>query len=241
MVPVLAVGKFTSRLFPGPEKEKWSSPEHAESSAWSELTKSYEEASRDVVKWWLQGEGYSLDELLASGLRKETAKDLMFNLMTGVKEGFIDPEFARCLAYALASVVVEQKLNPAQRPTRAWACEYCVFFEGLRDVLLPDLESADEKKRLGDKLGTCGRRGPITMRNVPTGTCIEFAVEKRRHMRVLKQTNEELQLWYLVHRHKASPGEIEQTRKFRMEVKNQLKNKSKERRKRRAADYSLRT
>lgn len=244
LVPVLGVGKLVGRLLPTRGYGRREPLEDEEAPDWKDVLASYEQASKDVVKWWLEGEGYTLDTILTRDMRKETARDIVFNLMNGVREGFIDPGFARCITYALSCIIIEQKfsgLNPEERPSPAWACEYCVFFRGLKDVLLPDPESEDMERRRGDKLGICKKHDLIAMSEVPTGACGEFTLERRKHLRVLKQTNEELQLWYLVHRHKSAQEELDRIKDFRREVKRQIEEQLKQKRRRRRTDYSLRS
>ncbi|MFQ5906961.1 MAG: hypothetical protein ACE5JA_10385 [bacterium] len=243
LVPVLAVGKAAGRLLPKHGYGRQEVCGRSEALDWAGFVRSYKDASKDVVKWWLEGDGYTLNSILTSEVKKETARDLMFNLMSGVREGFIDPEFARCLTYALSCAVIEQgagNQRSSEIPSPAWACEYCVLFEGLKEVLLPDPESPREDKRRGNKLGVCERRGRITMRQVRTSACEDFTLERRKHLKLLKQANEELQLWYLVHRHQATEEELIRIKDFRNKVKTQIHEKLKERRKQRRTDHSFR-
>jgi hypothetical protein len=243
LLPFFAVGRLVGRLLPSSGQAETESREALLKGDWSDLVKSYNEASRNVVNWWLHGEGYTLDGVLSSERRRETARDLIFNLMTGVREGFVDPEFARCLAFALSCAVVQQRpggLGADRIPSPAWPCEYCVFFKGLKEVSLPEPDSLEHERRHGNKLGECERKGPVTMREIPAGACDEFRIEKRKQLRLLKQTNEELQLWYLVYGRKADAQERARVLELRRDIKEQMRAEQRQRRRRRATDYSLR-
>jgi len=242
LVPLFAVGRFAGRLLPEPRHRKPVLPKSADSIDWLDFVRSYEKASGDVVKWWLEGDGYTLDGIIASDFKKETARDIMFNLMNGVRDGFIDPEFARCLTYALSCAAIKRGFDGVASyavPSPAWPCEYCVFFNGLDEVLLPEPASPDRNRERGNKSGKCQTHGRVTMKEVPAGSCSEFVTERRKHLKVLKQTNEELQLWYLVHRHRATDEELIKMKDFRDEIKTQIQQKLRERRKRRATDHSF--
>ncbi len=242
LFPFFAVGRLTGRLLPSAEPVDTESRESVERSDWSDIVRSYNEASRSVVNWWLHGEGYTLDGVLSSEKRRETARNLVLNLMNGVREGFVDPEFARCLAFALSCAVVQRRpggLGADRIPSPAWPCEYCVFFKGLKEVILPEPDSPEYRRRHGNKLGECERHGPVTMKEMPAGACEEFRVEKREQLRLLKQTNEELQLWYLVYGRRADARERARVLELRRDIKEQMRAELKQRRRRRATDYSL--
>jgi len=242
LIPLFAAGRLAGRLLPPIRDQRFPDDESAGSSYWKDFNKSYNEASREVVKSWLKGEGLTIEDVLDSGLRKESARELTLNLMTGVREGFIDPGFAQCLTYALSCAVIEQRnegFGRSARLTASWPCEYCVFFKGLRDIVLPDPDAQNPYSRSGNKLGECERHGPITMKEIRPGSCDDFTPERRRHLMLLKQANEELQLWYLLHRHHASPEELREVREFRHELIREIKQETRKKRRRRVTDFSL--
>ena len=241
LVPLFAAGRLASRLLPAPRYHRRQADSDADQAYWTEFTRSYDAASRDVVATWLKGEGHTIQDIIDSGLSKKTARELALNLMAGVRDGFIDPSFAHCLTYALSCALIEQKdgRSSSTDVNPSWPCEYCVFFRGLRDIILPQPDSPDPDARAGNKLGECVRHGPVTMRGVPPGSCDEFTVERRKRLKLLKQTNEELQLWYLINRRNSSTRELGRMREFRRDLKKEIQTEIKKKRKRRAADYSL--
>jgi hypothetical protein len=241
LVPFFAAGRLLSLLLPRPYAQKGPEDNNTSTTYWKDFTDSYDAASKDVVGLWLKAEGLTIEKLLEHGLTKATARGLTLNLMAGVREGFIDPGFAHCLTYALSCAVIEGKDGESpsyQSATPSWPCEYCIFFRGLKDIALPEPHSSDPQKRAGNKLGECEKRGAITMKGVPPGSCDEFTLEKRRRLKLLKRTNEELQLWYLIHRHDAPSDELQRVRAFRHELKKEIQKETRKKRRRRATDYS---
>jgi hypothetical protein len=242
LVPFFMAGRFAGRLLPARRSQGPDDDSTTSQTYWQEFTDSYDAASKVVVNSWLKSEGHTIDEIINSGLSKETARELALNLMAGVRDGFIDPGFAHCLIYALSCAMIDQRGGrrcASARLTASWPCEYCVFFKGLRDVILPQPDSPDPSMRSGDKLGECERHGPVTMRGMPPGSCDEFTIERRRHLKLLKQTNEELQLWYLVNRRKSCPYELTRMREFRQNLKDEIKKEMQKKRKRRATDFTF--